>query len=300
MHIKQSKSYKVFYVLNIVLMILLTVVMVFPYLHILAKAFNDSNDTAKGGLVFWPRMFTVGNFKMLASNANLIPSIRVSVLRAVCGTVLGLGVQFGAAYALSRKKFPGKKWITYVIMIPTFLSAGAIPVYVLYSKMGLLNNFWVYILPTLFSFYNMVIIRSYIENSIPDAIEESALIDGCNEVQIFIKMILPLSKPILATIALWLMVGHWNDYTTTLTYITNPKLSTLQYNMMEMIKESERIQKMAAAAQQSGQVVDQASVPSSDSLISAQVVLTTVPIMCVYPFLQKYFVKGITLGSVKG
>lgn len=300
MHIKQSRSYKIFCVVNITFMILLTMVMIFPYLHILAKAFNDSNDTAKGGLTFWPRIFTTENFKMLASNVNLIPSIKVSVLRAVCGTVLGLGIQFSAAYALSRKKFPGKKWITYMIMIPTFISAGAIPVYVLYSKIGLLNNFWVYILPGLFSFYNMVIIRSYIENSIPEAIEESALIDGCNEVQIFFKMILPLSKPILATVALWLVVGHWNDYTTTLTYITNPKLSTLQYNMMEMIKESERLQKIAAAAQQNGQIVDANAVPSSDSLISAQVVLTTVPIMCIYPFLQKYFVKGITLGSVKG
>ncbi len=301
MKIKESISYRIFNIFNIVLMVLLGIIMIFPYLNVLAKAFNDAADSARGGITFYPRVFSLQNFKTLFADSSIYTAIGISVSRVIISVVLSLLVQFGAAYALSKKAFPGKKFFVTLFMIPMFITAGQVPLYVLISNMGLLNNYWVYILPTLFSFYNIVIIRTFIQSTIPGELEESALIDGANEIIMFFKIILPLSKPIVATIALWVMVNQWNDWTSTLYYIRKPDLYTLQYIMMQLVKESERLQKMQQAAAESGMAIEgMAMKTSSESLIAAQVIVTTIPIICVYPFLQKYFVKGIMMGSVKG
>lgn len=296
----EGLGYKIFTIFNICFMLLIIVVMAFPYLHVLAKAFNDGVDAASGGIVLFPRKFSIENFKVIILDKEIWNSFVISVVRVIIAVILTLLVQFGAAYTLSREQFHGKGFILILFTLPMFIMAGQIPLYVLYSKIHLLNNFWVYILPLLFSFYNIVIIRTFIQTTIPKSLEESAFIDGANEVIVFFKIILPLTKPILATIALWVMVQHWNDYTTTLLYVRKSSLYTLQYRMMELIKESERLQKMIAAAIESGQIVDESAVPTSDSLVSAQIIFTTIPIICVYPFLQKYFIKGIVMGSVKG
>lgn len=301
MKIKESISYKIFCIFNAVLMILLMVVMLFPYLNMLAKSFNDAADSARGGLTIFPRVFSLENYKTIFADDSVITAAIISVVRVIIAVILSLLVRFGAAYALSKPAFPGKQFFVILFMIPMFITAGQVPLYVLISKMGLLNNFWVYILPTLFSFYDIVIIRTFIQSTIPNSIEESALIDGANEVTIFFKMIIPLSKPILATIALWIMVGQWNDWTSTLYYVRDSDLFTLQYIMMQLVQESERIQQMQQAAMEAGQAVESVQQKtSSESLIAAQVIVTTIPIICVYPFLQKYFVKGIMMGSVKG
>lgn len=301
MKIKESVGYRVFQVFNTLLMIGLAIVFIFPYLNTLAKSLNEAADSARGGLTIYPRVFTIENYRTLFADGDIPIAAIVSVSSVLISVVLSIIVQFGAAYALSKKSFPGKNFFSTLFMIPMFISAGLVPVYVLISKMGLLNNFWVYIVPTLFSFYNVIIIRTFIQSTIPASLEESALIDGANELTIFAKMIIPLSKPILATVALWVMVGRWNDWTTPLYYIRKPSLFNLQYIMMQMVKESERLQQLQQAAIESGQAVDSVQMKtSSDGLIAAQVMVTTIPIICVYPFLQKYFVKGIMIGSVKG
>lgn len=295
----KTRGYKVFSCFNIVFMLLLGVVLVFPYLNILARSFNDAADSARGGLTIFPRVFSVENYKTLFADKSISQAAVVSVLRVVIAVVLSVIVQFAAAYALTFK-FEGKSFFTWLFTIPMFLTAGMVPTYVLITRLGLLNNFWVYILPGLFSFYNTIIIRTFIGNSIPRAIQESAMIDGASEIKILFKIIIPLSMPVLATVALWIMVGQWNDWTTTLYYIRKSSLFTLQYIMMQMVKESERIQQMIQAARESGQAVDEnIKTASSDGLIAAQVIVTTIPIICVYPFLQKYFVKGIMMGGVK-
>lgn len=301
MSIKQTKGYRVFNIINIIFMILLGIVMIFPYLNVLAKAFNEASDSARGGLTIFPRVFTLENIKTVLTDDAIPRAAFISVSRVVIAVVLSILVQFGAAYALAAKKFPGKKFFVWMYTIPMFLSAGMVPLYVLITKIGLLNSFWVYIFPGLFSFYNIIIIRTFIQSTIPYSLEESAMIDGANEVTIFFRIILPLSKPILATVALWVMVGQWNDWTSTLYYIRKSSLFTLQYIMMQMVKESERIQQMIQAAIAAGESAEMVTaVPSSESLTAAQVIITTIPIICVYPFLQKYFVKGIVMGSVKG
>lgn len=301
MKINTSMGCKIFKVINYAIMILIIVVMLFPYLNVIAKAFNEGVDTARGGITLWPRKFTLDNMKTILTEASFFNALMVSVIRVILSVVLGILVQFSAAYALTKKKFPFQGFITLLFMIPGYISAGQIPQYVLYANLGLINNFWVYILPTLFSFYNIIVFRTFIKSTVPDSLPESALIDGANELLIMWKIVLPLCKPVLATIALWILVGQWNDWTTTLLYIRKPDLYTLQYKMMELIKESERMQKLIETARQTGAAVDDISrIPTSESLISAQVVVATFPIICVYPFLQKYFVKGVMLGAVKG
>lgn len=301
MKIKESKGYMVFTVINYIILTLIAFIMLFPYWNVTIKAFNDGADLAKGGVTFWPRMWSLENFRAILSESSFFPSVGISVLRVVSGTLLSVLIQFAAAYTLTKKKLLFKNAITIYFMIPMFVSAGMIPQYVLYSNLGLLNTFWIYILPGAFSFYNTIIIRTFMQSTIPDALYEAAYLDGATDVYIFFRIVLPLSLPVLATISLWAMVGHWNDWTTTLYYITNPSLHTVQYKMMQVVKETENIQKMQAALIAQGINAEDVKVNiTSDSIVSAQVVLTTIPIIAVYPFLQKYFVKGVTVGAVKG
>ncbi len=294
-------GYRIFIVFNYIILALVSFTMLYPYLNVLAKAFNEGADTALGGITFWPREWTLENFTAILSEDSFFRALGVTVARVVLATLGSLLVQFAAAYTMAKKNLMLKTALTFFFMIPGYIAVGVIPTYVLYSDLGLLNSFWVYVLPGLFSFYNMIIIRTYMQSNIPDALYEAAYLDGATDVTIFFKIVLPLTLPVMATIALWTMVGQWNDWTTTLYYITTPKLHTLQFKMMQVVKESEYIEKMRAALLAQGANVEDMEVNiTSDSLISAQVIITTVPIIAVYPFLQKYFVKGVTLGSIKG
>ena len=298
----EGLAYAIFKVFNILFMLFVVVVMLFPYLNVLAKALNEGQDTMLGGIGIIPRKPTFENFKVLLNDETMYRATLVTLLRVGVGTILALLGQFMTAYALSRK-VKGTKVINALLIIPTYIGGGLIPTYILFSKIGLLNNFWVYIIPTLFSFYNILIIRSYMETNISNSIIEAAQVDGISEIGLFFKIILPLSKPILATIALWLLVAHWNDWNSTLLYIQNPKLHTLQFKLMQTIKETERMTAMIQEAMESGQNVEgmiNSMKVTTESITAAQVIVVTLPIIMVYPFLQKYFAKGITLGAVKG
>lgn len=296
-------GYRIFTVFNYFFMIFIILITLIPYLNVFAKAFNDANDSLRGGITIFPRVFTLDNFKILLNDSSMYKAAGVTLARTILSVIINLIVQFFAAYALTRKNVWGLKYFNLFFIIPTFISGGLIPQYILLSKLHMLNTFWVYIIPTTFSFYNCMIIRSYINSSIPDEIIESAHLDGCGELRMIFQMVMPLSLPIIATIALWTAVGSWNEWTTTLYYIQSPSLYTLQYKLMQTIKESERIISLIQSAMESGQNVEdmqnQVQV-TPDSLQAAQVVVVTLPIICVYPFVQKYFVKGVTLGSVKG
>lgn len=299
---KDSIGFRIFRVVNVIIMFLILLVTLLPYLHVLAKALNDGADTMLGGLTIYPRKLTFTNFSALFRDSSMIRSFFVSVARVLLGTVLSVGAQFAAAYALSKKNLPGRNQIMLFLALPMFFNGGVIPTYILYVHLKLTNNFWVYILPALCSYYNVLVLKSYIESSIPESLSEASLLDGANEFTTLWKIILPLSKPVLATVALWVAVGHWNDWNSTLMYVTKEKLYTLQYKLMQLIKESERIQRLIQDATTSGSGVDTGGLSvkaTPDSMISAQVIVTTLPIVVVYPFLQKYFMKGIVLGAVK-
>ena len=296
---KDTISRKIFNIFNIVIITLLCVIMVYPYLNQLAMAFNDSLDTSLGGLTVYPRVPTLTNFKTVLANSQVKSGLIISTTRTVFATLLALLVTYMAAYALASRDFKGRKAINLYLSIPMYLSAGTIPMFILYRYLGLINSYWVYILPGMFSFYNMLIIRSYLEG-IPKEIEESSKIDGANEFLIMIKIMLPMSMPVVATIILWLAVGYWNDWMTTMYYITKPNLYTLQYVMMQIIKQAEVTAKMAAEQMQGAVKSENQTVVTSESVQAAVLIIATVPILVVYPFLQKYFVGGVTLGAVKG
>lgn len=294
---KRTKGEKIFNVFNIAFLALLCVIMVYPYLNQVAVAFNEGRDTMMGGITIFPRKFTLVNFQAVFTNPDFINGAFISVSKVLLHTLLAVSITFMCAFSLTRKGLPCKRQFTLFLMIPTYVSAGVIPTYILYRYLGFIDNYWVYVIPGCFTFYNMVILRSFLQD-LPASIDESAEIDGANEFQTMVKITLPMSLPVLATITLWVAVASWNEYNLTLMYITNRKLYTLQYLMMQIVKESELVQQMAS---QSAMGMDNPMVtPTPDSVKAATLIVTTIPIIMVYPFLQKYFVKGITVGAVKG
>ncbi|MBO9600646.1 MAG: carbohydrate ABC transporter permease [Cohnella sp.] len=295
----RSLSYRTFTWFNYLILTLAGLITVYPYLNVLALALNDASDSAKGGIYLWPRLPTWDNFRLVLGSHTIVTAAVNSVMRVIVGTSLALMTQFAAAYAFTRKDLPGRTQLLLYLTIPMFFSGGLIPQYMLYSKIHFINSFLVYVIPGMFSFFHMIVIRTYM-NTIPASLEESAKIDGASEITIFFKIMLPLSKPILATIALWIAVSQWNDWTTTLYFILNQKYYTLQYILVQMIKEGERMTAMIQEAQMQG--LDTSSIvihASPEALKAAQVIITTLPIIAVYPFLQKYFIKGVMIGSVK-
>lgn len=293
---KMTRGQKIFNVFNIILILLFCVITIYPYLNQLAISFNEGTDTTMGGITVYPREFTLDNYVTVFQNQRILQASVISVLRVILGTVLPLFVTFSAAYALTRSGLKWRKALTWYLCIPMYVTAGIIPTYILYRYLGLINNFLVYILPFAFSFYNMVILRSFLQE-VPKSLEESALIDGANEMQVMFKIMVPMAMPALATVTLWLAVGQWNDWSSTLMYITKPNLYPLQYIMMQIIKESEVAQQLALNASMTGQMKTPTSTP--ESVQSAVLIVTTIPIIMVYPFLQKYFIKGVVLGAVK-
>lgn len=296
---RETTGEKLFRVVNSIIMILICVATLYPYLNQLAISLNDGMDSMRGGITIWPREFTLENYKAVLNNSDFSSAFLLSVSRVIIATLVSLTVVYSCAYGLTRKNVPYRRGITFFLMIPSYISAGVIPIYILYGKIHMINNYLVYILPTAFVFYNMVIIRSFLQE-LPESIEESAQIDGANDIQIMFKIIVPLCGPVIATVALWTSVAAWNDWTTTLMYVTRKELFPLQYFMMRLIKESETAKQMALEASMNKGVAVSSSEPTSESVKSATLIVSTLPIILVYPFLQKYFIKGVALGAVKG
>lgn len=296
---KKSFGVRVFNVFNIIFMILFAAICIFPYLNQLAYSFNDGMDSLRGGLTIFPRVFTLANYKAIFSNSSTWDALKVTVSRVVLHTTLALITTYMAAYVLSRRGLPYKRAMSLFLMIPSYVTAGVIPTYINYRNLGLIDNYMVYILPGLFIFYYMIILRSFLQD-IPESLEESAKLDGAGDFTVMFKIMVPMSVPVIACVILWIAVGAWNDWNTTLLYVTNKKLYTLQYNMMRLIKETGMKEQMAEASAFVTEVGKDEENLTSEGVKSATLIFTTIPIIMVYPFLQKYFISGITLGAVKG
>ena len=199
-----------------------------------------------------------------------------------------------AAYPLSKKRLKGKYFFTFILMVPMYFGAGLIPTYLIYKQFGLLDTVWVLILPLIYSPYNMLIMKTYFLSSIPDTLEEAAFLDGASNFQILTKVVLPLSKPIMATLSLFYAVGRWNSYADNMYYIRTDKLKMVQYKLYQMVSAAQEATSTTLNEAQSG-------VNSTPEVLQAAAVMfVTIPIICIYPFLQKYFVKGVMVGAVKG
>lgn len=296
---RPTKSRLAFVICNTIFMVFLSFLFLAPYINILAKSFNAARDTMLGGLTFWPRVWSRDNYAVVLGDSTTWTGFRVSVLRVLVGSAFSLIINYMAAYALLKKGLRFKKLIILIFTIPMFVSGGLIAEYIYFPKLGIYNTFWVYILPNAFSFYNMVIIRTYLQG-IPETLFESARLDGAGEFIVLFKITLPLSMPIVATILLWSAVANWNDWTTTLYFVENQDLFTLQYNMQMAIKQTETVQQMIANALESGRPLGDIDADiTAESIQAAQLIVTTVPIIMVYPFLQRYFMSGVMIGSVK-
>ena len=294
----KSREDKIFDTITYMVMIIVIIITLYPFLHVLAVALNDASDSLAGGITIFPRKLSLESFKNVLAYENLFYSFIISVLRTVTGTVLSLTVVTSAAFALTKKSLPGYKFIYIFFIISLFMPSLVIPNFLLYQKLGIYNTFLVYILPGTFSAFNMILLRTYILQLPPD-MEESAYLDGASELAVFFKIVLPLAKPILATVGLFVAVTQWNEWSDTLYYITNPKLETLQFVLMRVLKQAEAAS-MAAGAKSFMQNQMNALTVTPNSIKMAITVIATVPIICVYPFLQRYFVKGMMIGAVKG
>ena len=295
---KLTAGDRIFEIINYLFLSFIIVVTLYPFLNVLAISLNDSTDTVRGGIYIWPREFTMSNYMEIFKYDNLVTGFTNSVLRTVIGTVLGLFIQAMVAFTLSRADFQGRKFVSTAIVLTMYFSGGLIPGYMLIRDLGLINSFWVYILPGLVSAFNIIIIRSFMD-SLPISLQESAKMDGANDFVIFYRVILPLCKPVLATIALFIAVGQWNSWFDTYLYNSmNENLTTLQYELMKIL-ETTSIGGSQDANMMRPNSEEQVARVSPQSIKMAITMVTILPIMMVYPFLQRYFIQGMTLGAVK-
>ncbi|GAA0288685.1 putative aldouronate transport system permease protein [Gracilibacillus halotolerans] len=295
---KLTAGDRIFEIINYLFLSFIIVVTLYPFLNVLAISLNDSTDTVRGGIYIWPREFTMSNYMEIFKYDNLVTGFTNSVLRTIIGTVLGLFIQAMVAFTLSRADFQGRKFVSTAIVLTMYFSGGLIPGYMLIRDLGLINSFWVYILPGLVSAFNIIIIRSFMD-SLPISLQESAKMDGANDFVIFYRVILPLCKPVLATIALFIAVGQWNSWFDTYLYNSmNENLTTLQYELMKIL-ENTSIGGSQDANMMRPNSEEQVARVSPQSIKMAITMVTILPIMMVYPFLQRYFIQGMTLGAVK-
>lgn len=288
----------IFHTLNTLFMLIVIIVMLYPFWNTVAVSFNNAQDTLRGGITFWPRVFSLFNYQTVFKNELLLIGTMNSILRTVLATVTCVFVSALVGYVLSRPEFLWRKFATRYFLVTMYVSAGLIPNYFLIKDLHLTNNFLVYILPGMVSVFNIIVMKSYIQ-SLPSSLVEAGFIDGASHFRCFFQIILPCCKPVLATIALWCAVGAWNSWFDTFIYCSSKdSLTTLQYEMMKLL----------ASAMNSGTERTGAAIYSNTNIINtvtpvsmraAVTVVASVPILIVYPFLQKYFVN-VTIGAVKG
>lgn len=282
------------------LLVLLVLSIVLPFLHILALAFNSGSDAATGGIWFWPRAFSLENFQEVFKQDNLLTGLWISVFRTVLGTTLGVFLMSMCAWALSITDLPGNGKITFFIFFTMLFSGGTIPYYLVLSELGLTNSIWVYVIPSLYSVTNILLLRSAFKQ-LPMSIVEAARIDGMSEFRIFTNMVLPMSKPTLATVSLFTAVGHWNDWFAGSFYVRNPDLKPLATILQDMLTRQAGLADIlmrAGGGSAAYQQLESIEV-TGQSLQMATIIVVILPIVIMYPFIQKYFVQGITIGSVK-
>ncbi len=294
MAVRRSKGETIFLAVNYLVMVLLCLSMLFPFWSLLAKSFAAASVPSTQ-LYFWPSQTTLANYARVFANKNIWIGFGNTIFRTVVGTILSLVMSIHVAYPLSKKYLPNRTFWTSLIVFTMFFSGGMIPEYILVRSLKLYNSRWALIFPILLNTFNMIIIRNYFM-SIPDSLEESAKIDGANDLLILYRIIIPLSFPIIATVVLWTAVSHWNAWFDSLIYISDGNKQVLQTILRRIVLEGS-LQLMEL---QGGAMAMEASNVSSEAIKAATVIVATTPILVAYPFLQKYFVKGVLVGSLKG
>lgn len=290
---KTSLSNKLFIGCNTIFMIAFVIITLYPVLNTVVISLNDGIDALRGGLYLWPRKWTLQNYKTVIQKNNLMTGAYISVLRTLIGTAFSLITNALLAFIVSRKRFLFKRELSLFWVITMYVNGGLIPTFLLYKNLNLTNSFWVYVIPGMLSAFNMLVLRTYM-SGIPDSLEESAQLDGAGYMTIFTRIISPLCKPVYATVVLFVAVYQWNSWFDAMLYNRlRSEYTTLQYELMKLLSSVTNQSTSAETMKNAAAAVTPASVRA------AATVVTMLPIICIYPFLQRYFVTGLTIGGVK-
>ena len=290
----ESKKTKVFYGINYVLVTIVVLTMLFPLLNIIATSFSSENAIITNRVSIWPVEFTANTYKQVVERTQIFNAMKNTVILTVVGTAINMVVTICGAYPLSKSRLTGRNVFLFLITLTMLFGAGLIPNFMLIKSLGLMNTYWAIWLPGAVSTYNMIVMKTFF-SGIPSSLEESAYIDGANDLRILWSIILPLSLPSIATITLFYAVGHWNAYFNMILYITSSSKKVLQQVLRDLINSSSATEQL--------QLTDSSDAMqpiASESIKAVAIVIATLPIMCFYPFLQKYFTKGVMIGAIKG
>lgn len=302
----KSLGERIFNGSNVVIMILLMVVTIYPFWYSVIGSLNGGSDLVRGPLFMWPREFTWASWRAVLADPGLLQTAWITVSRTVIVTVVSILYTAMFAYAFSRPYLKGKKLYMIIGFISMYFSGGLIPSFMLINWLGLYDNYWVYIIPSLFGgFWNVIILNANYK-AISDSLFESAKMDGASEFTVFFRIVLPLSKPVLAALSVFTAVGVWNDFGTTLYFTQSTDLQTLQYMILKLVQTSNASEQMKSlAANSSTAIAELLNNAKGQGLITAQtiqlaaMVLSSIPMIILYPFAQRYFTKGVMLGSLK-
>lgn len=292
-----KRKITIFDIVLIAFMIVFMIIMVYPMWYSIIGGLSNGQEYMRGGVYLLPRDITLENFKALFYDNTIYSAFIVTFLKSTIGTITSLIFTTIVAYGITRPNLKFKNFYIPFIMFTMFFSGGLIPYFLLINNIKLYNTFWVYIIPTLFSVWNMIIIQSFLRE-LPESIYESARIDGAGEYRILFSIIMPLATPVLAAIALFTFVGHWNSYFDSMMYTSSDSLQTIQYYLKKVITDPSMANSMGTQAAQA--LPDSVNKITPKTIKLAAMTITALPVVVIYPFLQKYFAKGVTIGAVKG
>lgn len=295
MRVKKSGNDRIFLAVCTVVLVTLMVIVLIPLLNIIASSFSDPKAVSQGKVWLWPVDFSLDSYKNVLKYDSVWVGYGNTIFYTVCGTSMNVAITLLCAYPLAQKTFAGRKMVNKLLMFTMIFSGGMIPGYLLVKELGLLNTRWAVLLPGLMSAYNVIITRNYIETNISSELQEAARVDGCSPFKFFIHFVLPLSKSIIAVITMYYAVGHWNSYFNAFLYLNETELYPLQLFLRDILVNSQFDSSIIDDPEMAKVVQSQA-----EALKYSIIVIATAPLMCVYPLVQKHFVKGIMVGSVKG
>lgn len=285
-----------YYIVCYTVVTVLTLIVLYPVIYILSSSFSNADIVVQGKVWLWPVDINLDAYEMLFNYKNLWSGYANTIFYTVAGTVINLVVTLCCAYPMARKNLRGRSQIMFLFSFTMMFSGGMIPNYILVRSLGLLNTRWSLLLPGAMSVYNMIVCRTFIQSNIPEEMLEASQIDGCNDTQFFFKMVLPLSKPIIAVLALWYAVSHWNSYFSAFLYLKDSSLYPLQLFLREILFTSKNV------VETDGMIEAGTSISTNINVVMQYcvIVVSIAPLMCIYPFVQKHFQKGVMVGSVKG
>ncbi|WP_044477400.1 carbohydrate ABC transporter permease [Paenibacillus antibioticophila] len=299
--IRESRSDKLFLIINYVYLLLALVVVLYPLVYIISASISNPKLVSSGEMWLFPKGLTLDGYKLVFDNPKIWIGYRNTIFYTVIGTLLNLAVTLPAAYALSRSDFVGRHFFMGMFLVTMFFSGGLIPTYLLVKNLGLINSVGALILPVAASVWNIIVARTFFQSTIPKELQEAAHVDGCTNIRLFLKIVLPLSSPIIAVMALFYGVGHWNSYFPSLIYLNDD----MKYPLQMVLRQILVLQEMSAETTGAAISGDIAQAMANKAEIAALVryaviIVSTLPVIAVYPFLQRYFVQGVMIGSVKG